>query len=256
MILEAHNVMKYYLGSNKPVLNNINFSVQETEFVAIMGASGSGKTTLLNSLSTLDNISSGTILLDNEDVSKINERRGAEIRKNKLGFIFQDYKLLASLTARQNIALSLSLIETKPQDIDVMIDDLSEKFQLKEYLDHYPHELSGGQKQRIAIIRAIIKKPKIIIADEPTGALDSNATRIIMQQLAKINQNLNTTILMVTHDPYTASYAQRVVFLKDGVIEKEINRLENVSQKEFQKELANVMTSMEVIQSDLSDELS
>ncbi len=204
-LLSVKDVSKSY-AANVLALDNVGFSLKTGEFCAIMGTSGSGKTTLLNSIATLDAPSKGQILFEGVDVAKMSVDEATLFRRNNLGFIFQDYRLLSSLTAKQNITVALSLLKKTPAEIEKSVTELSQKFEIASVLDHYPHELSGGQKQRVAIIRALVKEPKLLIADEPTGALDSNSTKTIMQQLAYINQELHTTILMVTHDAYSASF--------------------------------------------------
>lgn len=216
-LLSVKDVSKSY-AANVLALDNVGFSLKAGEFCAIMGTSGSGKTTLLNSIATLDAPSKGQILFEGVNVAKVSVDEATMFRRNNLGFIFQDYRLLSSLTAKQNITVALSLLKKTPSEIEKSVTELSQKFEIASVLDHYPHELSGGQKQRVAIIRALVKEPKLLIADEPTGALDSNSTKTIMQQLTYINQELHTTILMVTHDAYSASFAKNIYFLKDGQI--------------------------------------
>ncbi len=210
-----------------------------------MGTSGSGKTTLLNSIATLDAPSKGQILFEGVDVAKMSVDEATLFRRNNLGFIFQDYRLLSSLTAKQNITVALSLLKKTPAEIEKSVTELSQKFEIASVLDHYPHELSGGQKQRVAIIRALVKEPKLLIADEPTGALDSNSTKTIMQQLTYINQELHTTILMVTHDAYSASFAKNIYFLKDGQIYTTLKRDLTETKKDFQKKISDVMLELE-----------
>lgn len=192
-----------------------------------MGRSGSGKTTLLNSVSTIDKINKGTILCGDVDISKLTDKEASEFRKNEIGFVFQDYMLLDSLTIRENIAVALSLKKVNKKEIDKRIDTYAEMLGIYDQLDKYPYQLSGGQKQRASIIRAIIKKPLILFADEPTGALDLKSSKDIMKIFEKINKELNVTIVMVTHDAISSSYSDRVVLLKDGKIEKEIYRENN-----------------------------
>ena len=233
-ILEVKNVEKYY--GNKNVLtkavNNISFSVEEGEFVAIMGASGSGKTTLLNLISTIDKVTSGTILVNGEDITKIKGNKLNIFRRDKLGFIFQDFNLLDTLTGYENIALSLSIKNVKPKEIDERINDIATKLNIKKILNKYPYQMSGWEKQRIASARAIINNPKLILADEPTGALDSKSSKQLLESFEYLNKDLKSTILMVTHDSFSASYASRVIFIKDGKIFNEIEKGE-LSRKEF-----------------------
>lgn len=182
---------------------------------------------MLNSVSTIDKINKGTILCGDVDISKLTDKEASEFRKNEIGFVFQDYMLLDSLTIRENIAVALSLKKVNKKEIDKRIDTYAEMLGIYDQLDKYPYQLSGGQKQRASIIRAIIKKPLILFADEPTGALDLKSSKDIMKIFEKINKELNVTIVMVTHDAISSSYSDRVVLLKDGKIEKEIYRENN-----------------------------
>ena len=225
--LELKNVYKKYNGQQKYVLEDIELNVKDGEFVAIMGRSGSGKTTLLNSVSTIDKINEGTILCGDIDITKLTDGQTSEFRKNEIGFVFQDYMLLDSLTVRENIAVALSLKNVRKKEIDSIIDKYAKQLGIYEQLGKYPYQLSGGQKQRVSIIRAIIKKPLILFADEPTGALDLQSSKDIMEVFRKINKELNVTILMVTHDAVSSSYSDRVILLKDGKIEKEIYKQDN-----------------------------
>ena len=241
-ILQVSNVTKIYEKQYQAIAG-ISFGINFGEFVAIMGASGSGKTTLLNMISTLDTASGGEIYVDDHEISKLSDDEAANFRKKKLGFVFQNYRLLKSLTVRQNIAVPMSLLGKNDQEIDQKIDKLAEYFRLSDQLDKYPVALSGGQKQRVAIIRAIIKNPTLLLADEPTGALDSQAAKLIMEYLAKVNQKFHTSILMVTHDSLAASYANKVIFLKDGKIVDQIVKKD--SNDAFQRELARKLAEVE-----------
>ena len=241
-ILQVSNVTKIY-EKQYQAISGISFGINFGEFVAIMGASGSGKTTLLNMISTLDTASGGKIYVDGHEISKLSDDEAANFRKTKLGFVFQNYRLLKSLTVRQNIAVPMSLLGKDDQEIDQKIDKLAEYFRLSNQLDKYPVTLSGGQKQRVAIIRAIIKNPALLLADEPTGALDSKAAKLIMEYLAKVNQKFHTSILMVTHDSLAASYANKVIFLKDGKIVDQIVKKD--SNDAFQRELARKLAEVE-----------
>ncbi|WP_064580451.1 ABC transporter ATP-binding protein [Streptobacillus moniliformis] len=222
--LELKKVYKKYNDQDKYVLEDISLIINNGEFVSIMGRSGSGKTTLLNLISTIDKIDKGVILFEDKDISKLNDKQSSEFRKNDIGFVFQDYMLLDSLTIRENIAVALSLKNVNKQEIDVLIDKYAEMLGIYNQLEKYPYQLSGGQKQRVAIARAIIKKPLILFADEPTGALDLKSSKDIIEIFENINKELNITIVMVTHDAISSSYSDRVIFLKDGKIEKEIYR--------------------------------
>lgn len=241
-ILQVSNVTKIY-EKQYQAISGISFGINFGEFVAIMGASGSGKTTLLNMISTLDTASGGKIYVDDHEISKLSDDEAANFRKKKLGFVFQNYRLLKSLTVRQNIAVPMSLLGKDDQEIDQKIDKLAEYFRLSNQLEKYPVTLSGGQKQRVAIIRAIIKNPALLLADEPTGALDSKAAKLIMEYLAKVNQKFHTSILMVTHDSLAASYANKVIFLKDGKIVDQIVKKD--SNDAFQRELARKLAEVE-----------
>lgn len=243
-LLSVKDVSKSY-AANVLALDNVGFSLKAGEFCAIMETSGSGKTTLLNSIATLDAPSKGQILFEGVNVAKVSVDEATMFRWNNLGFIFQDYRLLSSLTAKQNITVALSLLKKTPSEIEKSVTELSQKFEIASVLDHYPHELSGGQKQRVAIIRALVKEPKLLIADEPTGALDSNSTKTIMQQLTYINQELHTTILMVTYDAYSASFAKNIYFLKDGQIYTTLKRDLTETKKDFQKKISDVMLELE-----------
>lgn len=241
-ILQVSNVTKIY-EKQYQAISGISFGINFGEFVAIMGASGSGKTTLLNMISTLDTASGGKIYVDGHEISKLSDDEAANFRKTKLGFVFQNYRLLKSLTVRQNIAVPMSLLGKDDQEIDQKIDKLAEYFRLSNQLEKYPVTLSGGQKQRVAIIRAIIKNPALLLADEPTGALDSKSAKLIMEYLAKVNQKFHTSILMVTHDSLAASYADKVIFLKDGKIVDQIVKKD--SNNTFQQELARKLAEVE-----------
>ena len=205
-------------------LNGISFDVPAGEFVAIMGPSGSGKTTLLNCVSTIDKVTSGQILVDGKDITTMGKRVLARFRREELGFIFQDFNLLDTLTARENIALALTIRKTPPAVISRRVEEVAAKLGVQAVLDHYPNQMSGGQKQRVAAARAIIGDPKLILADEPTGALDSRSASILLETLDMMNRQRGATIMMVTHDSYAASFASRVLFITDGRLFNEIRR--------------------------------
>lgn len=243
-ILKVNNVEKYYSSGGKNsvrALGGITFEVDNGEFLSIMGASGSGKTTLLNCLATIDNVSSGHIFVDNQDITKLNQKLHSKFRREVLGFIFQEFNLLDHLTIRENIALALSINNIKTSEIDTRVLEISKKLGIENILNHYPHETSGGQKQRCACARAIINNPKLILADEPTGALDSNTSIMLLESLNALNKELKSTILMVTHDAMSASYTNRVIILKDGKIFNEIYKGEKTREKFF-TEILTVMT--------------
>lgn len=233
-ILKVTNLQKYYGGKGNVTraIDNINFEVHEGEYIGIMGASGSGKTTLLNCISTIDSPTSGHIFIDNKDVTEMKSSALTKFRRDKLGFIFQDFNLLDTLTAYENIALALTITNTPVKKIDSKIKEVASILNITEVLNKYPYQMSGGQKQRVASARAIITNPYIVLADEPTGALDSKSARMLLESFKKLNEELNTTILMVTHDAYTASYCKRMLFIKDGKIFHELIR-GNETRKEF-----------------------
>ena len=242
-ILKLSNVEKYY-GSRSSLtkaVNNISLEVEKGEFVAIMGASGSGKTTLLNMISTIDKVTSGHIFVEGEDITKLKGNKLNKFRRNKLGFIFQDFNLLDTLTGYENIALSLSIKNVSYKEQKRRIMDISEKLGITKILDKYPYQMSGGEKQRIASARAIITNPSLILADEPTGSLDSKSSKQLLNSFEYLNKDLNSTILMVTHDAFTASYAKRVIFIKDGKIFNEINK-GNLSRQKFFDNIIDVVT--------------
>lgn len=223
-LLQVKNITKIYPNQPKPGLDNVSFEVTQGEFLGIMGASGSGKTTLLNVLSTIDVPTNGHIVMGKNHIEKLGQRQAADFRKNNLGFIFQEYFLLDSLTVRENIAVPLTLLHKPAQEIDRKVKELAELFGIDSQLKKYPSELSGGQRQRVAAARAMVKRPPLIFADEPTGALDSSSATELLTALKEVNHTLGTTILMVTHDPYAASYTNRILYFKDGHIISELQR--------------------------------
>ncbi len=218
-------------------LDSVNFTVKSGEFIAIMGPSGSGKTSLLNSIAAIDTVSSGSIYFDNLDITKAPQKELAKFRKNNIGFVFQNYNLLDTLTLEENILLALSLTKRTKKEILARAKELQENFGIYKLKDKYPYEVSGGEKQRCACARAIANNPAIILADEPTGALDSHSAQILLETFTKMNTEIgNTSILMVTHDVFSASYAQRILFLKDGKIGKELIR-DNKDRKSFMSKI-------------------
>lgn len=242
-ILKLDNVEKYY--GNKANLtkavDKISFSVEKGEFVGIMGASGSGKTTLLNCISTIDRVTAGHIYVGEKDITTIRGNELNKFRREELGFIFQDFNLLDTLTGYENIALALSIQNVKPKEIDSRIQEVAKRLGIEEVLNKYSYQMSGGQKQRVAAARALITNPKLILADEPTGALDSKSSRYLLESMKEMNEGLAATILMVTHDAFTASYASRVIFIKDGKIFNEIRR-EDDTRKQFFNRIIEVVT--------------
>lgn len=242
-ILEVRNIEKYY-GNKEAVtkaINDISFSVEKGEFVGIMGPSGSGKSTLLNCISTIDNVTTGHIFIDNVDITRLKGSKIEDIRRDKLGFIFQDFNLLDTLTAYENIALALTINNKKGLIVDKLVKEAAEKLNIEDVLNKYPYQMSGGQKQRVAAARAIVNEPTLILADEPTGALDSKSAKMLLNSMEDLNCKLNSTILMVTHDAFTASYANRILFIKDGKIFNEIIKGKD-SRKQFFNKIIEVVT--------------
>ncbi|MBM7645954.1 putative ABC transport system ATP-binding protein [Scopulibacillus daqui] len=237
VMLEAGNVKKVYgqKGHIYTALKDINLEIKEGEFVGIMGPSGSGKTTLLNILSTIDQATSGSIRIDGNDIGKMKEEQLTSFRREKLGFIFQDYNLLDTLTIEENIVLPLALSKVKAKEIDRRVKEIAGKFGIEDILSKFPYQVSGGQKQRAAASRAIIANPSLIFADEPTGALDSKSATALLQSLSQLNVKDHATIMMVTHDAFAASFCSRVLFIKDGVIFTELVKGETSRQEYFQK---------------------
>ena len=251
-ILKVDKIEKYY-GSRSSLtkaIDNLSFEVDKGEFVAIMGASCSGKTTLLNVISTIDNVTSGHIYVAGVDITKLKGNELNRFRREELGFIFQDFNLLDTLTAYENIALSLSIQNVSAKEIDTKIKKVAEELDIKDVLKKYPYQMSGGQKQRVASARAIITDPKLVLADEPTGALDSKSAKMLLEKFNYLDE-LGATILMVTHDAFTASYARRVIFIKDGKLFKELHRGE-CSRKEFFDKIIDVVT---LLGGDMNDAL-
>ncbi|MGU8590367.1 ABC transporter ATP-binding protein [Clostridium perfringens] len=225
-ILSVENIEKYYGNKDNitKAIDNINFKVDKGEFVGIMGPSGSGKTTLLNCISTIDNVTTGSIVINGKDITKLKSKELEKFRRDELGFIFQDFNLLDTLTAYENIALALTIQGKKPKEIDDLIKKVAKSLGIDGILNKFPYQISGGPKQRVASARAIVTNPSLILADEPTGALDSKSARMLLDSFESLNKNLDATILMVTHDAFTASYAHRILFIKDGKIFNELVR--------------------------------
>lgn len=236
-ILKIKNVEKYYgnKGNVVKAVDDISFAVNKGEFIGVMGPSGSGKTTLLNIIATIDEVSSGHIYIDGEDLTEINQKNIAKFRRENLGFIFQDFNLLDTLTIHENIALALTINKVKKSEIDNKVIGVSKELGIEELLSKYPYQVSGGQKQRTACARALITNPKLILADEPTGALDSKSAQMLIEMISNLNKDLGATILMVTHDSFTASYCHRILFTKDGKVFTELVRGENTRKQFFNK---------------------
>ncbi|SFE62838.1 putative ABC transport system ATP-binding protein [Peptostreptococcaceae bacterium pGA-8] len=237
-ILELKNVKKVYETKNvtTEALNEINFSVKKGEFISIMGESGAGKTTLLNIIATLDKATAGTVLLNGQDITALQDKEISKFRRKELGFVFQDFNLLDQFSNKDNIFLPLVLSEIEPTDMKLRLEKLQSSLGIEEILEKYPYEVSGGQKQRVAIARAAITGPSLLLADEPTGALDSAASEAILNLFNKINEK-GQTVLMVTHSLRASSYAKRVLFIKDGIVYHEIYRGENESRGEFMERI-------------------
>ncbi|HQM02498.1 MAG: Bacitracin export ATP-binding protein BceA [Firmicutes bacterium ADurb.BinA205] len=252
-LLKIQNIEKYYGGKLNltKAVDDISFRVDEGEFVAIMGASGSGKTTLLNCISTIDRVTAGHIFLGDMDITKLKGKALTNFRRDRLGFIFQDFNLLDTLTAYENIALALSIQNRPAKEIDEAVKLAAKQLGITEVLEKYPYQMSGGQKQRVASARAIITHPSLILADEPTGALDSKSAKLLLERFNYLNSENNATIIMVTHDSFTASYASRVLFIKDGRLFNEISRGDS-SRKEFFNKIIDVVT---LLGGDVSDAL-
>lgn len=244
-VLKLEHIQKHYGdGSNiTTAIQDISFDVKEGEFVGIMGASGSGKTTLLNCISTIDTATAGHIYLDGTDVTKIKENEIARFRRTNLGFVFQDFNLLDTLTISENIALALTINRILPDEIESRVQDMAAKLNITDILEKYPYQVSGGQKQRCACARAIINRPRLLLADEPTGALDSHSSQMLLSTIRHINEELGATILMVTHDAFSASYANRILFLRDGKIFTELLK-GNGSRQTFYEKILDVLTTM------------
>lgn len=242
-ILKIEQIQKYYgnQGNITKAIQDISFSVNTGEFVGIMGTSGSGKTTLLNCISTIDTVSAGHIYLDGIDVTEIGEKGIARFRRENLGFIFQDFNLLDTLTISENIAMALTINKVPAKEIDLKIMDISKRLNITDILEKYPYQVSGGQKQRCACARAIVNHPKLILADEPTGALDSHSSQMLLSTIQSMNEQMGATILMVTHDAFTASYANRILFLQDGKIFTELIKGTD-SRRTFFDKILNVLT--------------
>lgn len=242
-ILTVKNVEKYYGSKNNitKALDDISFTIDKGEFIGIMGPSGSGKTTLLNCISTIDKVTTGAIEIEDCDITRLKGKKLDKFRMNKLGFIFQDFNLLDTLTAYENISLALTIGGRSGKEIRPLIEDAAKSLGIEDVLSKYPYEMSGGQKQRVAAARAIVTNPSLILADEPTGALDSKSARMLLTSMEKLNKELEATILMVTHDAFTASYAHRILFIKDGKIFNELIR-GNGSRKDFFNKIIKVVT--------------
>ena len=250
-ILKVEKIEKYYGNKDNitKAIDNISFRVDKGEFVGIMGPSGSGKTTLLNCISTIDTVTTGNIIINDKNITKMKSKQLENFRKDELGFIFQDFNLLDTLTAYENIALALTIQGVKPSEVDNKIKNVAEHLGITEVLNKYSYQMSGGQKQRVASARAIVTNPKLVLADEPTGALDSKSSKMLLERLQRLNQDYQTTILMVTHDAFSASYASKVIFIKDGKVFNQFNRGE-ATRKQFFDKIIDVVS---LLGGDVSD---
>ena len=244
-MLQVQNIEKYYGSKNNvtKALDRVSFDVEAGEFLAIMGASGSGKTTLLNCISTIDAISAGKILLDGVSVADLSESELAKFRRERLGFVFQDFNLLDTLTIEENIGLALSLNHQDPGTVQNRVREVAGKLGITDVLTKFPYQVSGGQKQRTAVARAMVAGQSLLLADEPTGALDSKASKNLLEIMTAMNRDMGATILMVTHDAYSASYAKRVLFLKDGRVFNELLRGER-GRPVFYHEILDVLAAL------------
>lgn len=242
-LLHIDDVEKYYGSKNNitKAINRISFTVNQGEFTGIMGASGSGKTTLLNLMATVDHVTSGHIWYGKEDITRMTEDQMSDFRKNNLGFVFQDYNLLDTLTIKENISLAMALTKKSRAEIEKRTHDIMERLDIWPLRDQFPYQVSGGQKQRCACARALINRPKIVFADEPTGALDSKSARMLLDTFTYMNREMEATILMVTHDAFSASYCSRILFLKDGQIFHELYKGDK-TRKQFLDEILDVLS--------------
>jgi putative ABC transport system ATP-binding protein len=236
-ILQTENVEKYYGNRSNltKALDGISFEIDAGEFVGVMGASGSGKTTLLNCVSTIDTVTAGRIMIDGTDITSMKPGHLAKFRRTELGFIFQDFNLLDTLTAYENIALALTILKRPPGEIDAKVIEVADILGITDVLSKYPYQMSGGQRQRVAGARAIVTDPSLVLADEPTGALDSKSARALMESLQKLVRERGATILVVTHDAFSASYCDRILFIRDGRMFNQLIRGEETRKQFFDK---------------------
>lgn len=236
-IVSVRNLHKVYGKKGEKqyeALKGIDFDVESGEFLGIMGASGSGKTTLLNLLATLDQPTTGSVMINGQSVTDLKGDQVADFRSSQVGFIFQDFNLLENLTNDENIRLPLSLKNVNRKEARTAVERVANQLSIESILDKYPTEISGGQKQRVAAARALVSRPSILFGDEPTGALDSGSARDLLEMLTQVNQDQKVPVLLVTHDPFSASFCQRILFIKDGKISEELKRGEQNRQSFYQ----------------------
>lgn len=246
-IVDAQDLRKVYgkaQGEQTEALKQLSFTVEKGEFIGIMGPSGSGKSTLLNLLATLDKPTDGTITIDGNDVTKLKGNQIADFRSQEIGFIFQEFNLLENLTASENIAVPLSLQGVNAKKIKKRVNQIAQRLSIDAILEKYPAEISGGQKQRVAAARALVTQPAILLGDEPTGALDSQSSRDLLDTMKELNQNDQISILLVTHDPFSASYCKRILFIQDGVIQQEVKRNDQ-SRESFYRQILKILGTLE-----------
>lgn len=247
-IIKIENVTKIYSSfkgaKEHKALNEISFEINEGEFVGIMGASGSGKTTLLNILSGIDRLTSGNVFIDGQNIAEMKDDALSEFRRKKIGYIFQDFNLLDSLTLKENIALPLILDKIDSREIEERVEKLMKFFEIEDLSEKYQFHISGGQKQRVAAARALANNPSVCYADEPTGNLDSKSSKNVMEMLTEINEKRGSTILMVTHDPFAASYCNKIIFIKDGELNFVVNKDKNKKRKEFFDQILELQSTL------------
>ena len=251
-ILQVEHLIREYggKGSLTRAIDDVSFSVERGEFVGIMGASGSGKSTLLNCVSTIDSPTGGKIYIEGREVTRLKPKQVSRFRRERLGFVFQDCNLLDTLTAFENIALALTIRGTAPGLVEQKVRETAQLLEIGDCMDKYPYQMSGGQRQRTAAARAIVTGPALVLADEPTGALDSKSAKLLLDRFEALNQQREATILMVTHDAFTASYCHRILFLQDGAILTQLERGER-SRRDFFREIIGVVTQLGGDQSDV-----
>ncbi|WPK12843.1 ABC transporter ATP-binding protein [Lysinibacillus louembei] len=250
-VLQVDNITKAYGKGNNlyKALNGVSFEVHHGEFVGVMGPSGAGKSTLLNVIATIDSVTTGSVVIDDANIATMKDEQLADFRRDHLGFIFQDYNLLDSLTVRENIVLPLAIAKRPAAEINERVQKIAKLFSIEDLLNKYPYQISGGQKQRTASSRALVTEPKLLFADEPTGALDSKSATDLLESLSDLNAKQQSTILMVTHDAYAASFCQRILFIQDGQLSKEIFRGEQTRKQFFQM----ILQELTVMGGDVND---